>query len=114
RARMVVRFDLERDRLAAAQVDDARVLAGALEHALAAAREPLEQHSRVLVAAVLRPQQRKDGEFEVVRLAVEQVADTAEFPVGQTERPMERLFRDLRQAAIVTGKGDSGRGVNLS
>jgi hypothetical protein len=55
----------------------------------------------VLVAAVLRPEEREDGELEVVRLALEQLADTVELPVGETERPVERLFRDLRQAAIV-------------
>jgi hypothetical protein len=33
----------------------------------------------------------------MVRLALEQLADTVELPVRETERPMERLFRDLRQ-----------------
>jgi hypothetical protein len=51
----------------------------------------------VLVAAVLRPQQREDGELEVVRLALEQFADTFELPVREAERAVERLFRDLRQ-----------------
>jgi hypothetical protein len=40
----------------------------------------------------------------VVRLALEQLANTVELPVRETERPVERLFRDLRQAAIVPGK----------
>ncbi len=97
RARMVVRLDLERDRLAPAEVDHARVLAGPLEDALAAAREPLEQQRRVLVAAVLRPEQREDGELEVVRLPLEQLADTVELPVREAERAVELLFRDLRQ-----------------
>jgi hypothetical protein len=51
----------------------------------------------VLVAAMLRPEQREDGELEVVRLALEQVADTGVLGVGQAERPVERLFGDPRQ-----------------
>jgi hypothetical protein len=60
----------------------------------------------VLVAAVLRPEQREDGELEVVGLALEQLADTVELPVGQTEGAMERLFRDGTQEIIVAGKQD--------
>jgi hypothetical protein len=52
----------------------------------------------MLVAAVLRPEQREDGELEVVRVAAEQLADVVELLVGQTQRTVERLFRrDLRQ-----------------
>jgi hypothetical protein len=51
----------------------------------------------VLVAAVLRPEEREDGELEVVRLALEQLLDTVEFPVGQSEGAVERLFGDPRQ-----------------
>jgi hypothetical protein len=46
---------------------------------------------------VLRPEQREDRELEVIRLAREQVADTRELAVGETERPVERLFEDPRQ-----------------
>ena len=67
----------------------------------------------MLVATVLGPEEREDRELEVVRLAPEQLADTVELPVGETERSMERLFRDLRQAAIVAGKGDGFGGVTL-
>jgi hypothetical protein len=94
---MVVRLDLERDRLAAAEVDHARILARALKDAFAAARKPLQQQCRVLVAAVLRPEQREDCELEVIRLTLEQLADTAELPVREAERAVERLFRNLRQ-----------------
>ena len=55
----------------------------------------------MLVAAVLGPQQREDRELEVVRVALEQLPDSLELPVGQTERPVERLFRDRSQRAIV-------------
>jgi hypothetical protein len=48
----------------------------------------------VLVAAVLRPEQREDGELEVVRLALQQLMDTVELPVREAELAMERLFRD--------------------
>ena len=65
---VVVALDLERDRLAVAEVEHARVLARPLQHALARGRKPLQQPRRVLVAAVLRPEQREDGELEVVRL----------------------------------------------
>jgi hypothetical protein len=55
----------------------------------------------VLVAAVLGPEEGEDREFEVVRVALEQLPDSLELPVGQTERPVERLFRDRSQRAIV-------------
>ena len=90
-------LDLERDRLAVAEVDDARVLARALEDARRVGREALQQERRVLVPAVLRPEEREDGELEVVRLALEQLLDTVEFPVGQSEGAVERLFGDPRQ-----------------
>ncbi len=51
----------------------------------------------MLVAAVLRPEQREDRELEVVRLALHQLLDTVELPVGEAEGAMERLFGDPRQ-----------------
>ena len=51
----------------------------------------------MLVAAVLRPEQREDGELEVVRLPLQQLDDARELPVGETERPVQRLFDELRQ-----------------
>jgi hypothetical protein len=51
----------------------------------------------VLVPAVLRPEEREDGELEVVRLPLEQRADSVELAIREAERPME-LFRDLRQS----------------
>jgi hypothetical protein len=94
---MIVALDLERDRFAVAEVDDARVLAGALEDARRFGREAPQEERRVLVAAVLRPEEREDGELEVVRLALEQLLDTVIFPVGQSEGAVERLFGDPRQ-----------------
>jgi hypothetical protein len=85
---MVVALDLERDRLAVAEVEHSRVLARSLEDALATRRQPLQEQRRVLVAAVLRPEEREDCELEVVRLALEQVADTVELPVREAEGAM--------------------------
>jgi hypothetical protein len=81
---VVVRLDLERDRRAVAEVEDARVLAGSLQDALASRGQPLQERGGVLVAAVLRPEEGEDRELEVVRVAPEQLPDTVRFPVGQT------------------------------
>jgi len=43
----------------------------------------------MLVAAVLRPEQRKDRQLEVVRLAPEQVDDAVQLPVREAERAMD-------------------------
>ena len=51
----------------------------------------------MLVAAVLRPEEREDGELEVVRLPLEQRDDSVELPVRQAELAMERLFDDGAQ-----------------
>jgi hypothetical protein len=51
----------------------------------------------VLVAAVLRPEQREDRELEVVRFALQQLADTVELPVREAEGAMKRLLGDRRQ-----------------
>jgi len=51
----------------------------------------------MLVAAVLRPQQREDGELEVVGLAPEQLDDARVLGIGEAERLVQRLFRDPRQ-----------------
>ena len=46
---------------------------------------------------MLGPEEREDGELEVVRLAAEQLPDSVELPVGEAEGAMERLFCDPRQ-----------------
>jgi len=95
---MVVRLDLEGDGDAFAEVEDAGVLSRPLEDALALRGKPLQKRRRVLVPAVLGPEQREDGELEMVRLSPQQRLDTVRLPVGETESAVERLFRDLRQA----------------
>ena len=103
---MVVRLDLECDRLAVAEIDHARVLARPLQDAVAGRRQALQEQRRVLVAAVLRPEQREDRELEVVRLALEKTPDPLELRVSQPERAVQRLFRDLAQAASLSPASD--------
>jgi len=55
---------------------------------------------------MLRPEERKDRQLEVIRLALEQLTDPGELGVGKTERLMERLFRDPRQ--VVESNRGSG------
>jgi hypothetical protein len=104
---MVVRLDLERDREAVAEVEDARVLARPLEDALAGRGQTAQERRRVLVAAVLGPEEREDRELEVVRVAAEKLPDSIRLPVGEAEGAMERLFRDLRQV-IQSSRGSGG------
>jgi hypothetical protein len=52
----------------------------------------------MLVAAVLRPEQREDGELEAVRVAIQQRADTVQLPVGEPEGAVQRLFCNCRQS----------------
>ena len=98
RGGVVVALDLERDGLALAEVDHPGVLARPLEHAVAGRGQPAQQRRRVLVPAVLGPQQREDGQLEAVRVALEQPADTFQLPVGEPEGAVQRLFRDCRQS----------------
>jgi hypothetical protein len=92
-----VRLALERHREAVTEIEDAGVLAGPLQDTLSRRRQPLQERRRVLVAAVLRPEEREDGELEVVRITPQELLDPVGLPVGETESPVERLFRDLRQ-----------------
>jgi hypothetical protein len=46
---------------------------------------------------MLRPEQGEDGELEVIRVALQQLADTFELPVGEAEGAVKRLFCDPRQ-----------------
>ena len=57
----------------------------------------------MLVAAVLRPEQREDLELEVVRLALKQRDDSSELPVREAEPAMERVFRNGAQVASLDG-----------
>jgi hypothetical protein len=103
---VVVRLDLERDRRPVADVEDSRVLAGSLQDALAGRRQPLEERRRVLVAAVLRPEEGENRELEMVRIAAEELPDTLRFPVGQTEDSVQGLLGgQLRQVIQCNREG---------
>src|SRR5205085_6052262 len=93
--RVVVALDLEGHRLTVTEVDHARVLARSLEDALATRGQPPEQERRVLVAAVLRPEEREDGELEAVRRASEELLDPGRLGVRQPEGAVQRLRGDL-------------------
>ena len=55
----------------------------------------------MLVAAVLGPQEREDGELEVVRTSPQPGANSVVLPVREAEGAMERLFYDAAQAQSV-------------
>ena len=97
RRRVVVALDLEADGLAVAEVEHARVLTRALQHAFPRGGKPFQEERRMLVAAVLGPEEREDRELEVVRLPLEQVDDARVLPVGQAEGSVEGVFGDPGQ-----------------
>jgi hypothetical protein len=101
---MVVALDLERNREPVSEIEHAGVLPRPLQHPRALARQPPQEERGVLVAAVLRPEQREDLELEVVGLPLEERDDAGELPVREAEPAVERLFRDEAQV------GQSSRG----
>jgi hypothetical protein len=60
----------------------------------------------MLVAAVLGPEQREDRELEAIRLASEKTPDPRVLLVRQPESAVQRLFRDLAQAASLSPASD--------
>ena len=97
-------LDLEANGLALAEVDHARVLTWALEDTFTRRGQSLQEERRMLVAAMLGPEQREDRELEVVRLALEQLDDARELSVGETESSMDGLFRDGSQVGHCNGE----------
>ena len=93
RGGMVVALNLERACEAVAEVDDPCVLTRSLQHRRPFGREARKQRRRVLVPAMLGPQEREDAQLEVVRVAPEKTPDMVELPVCEAERAVERLFR---------------------
>jgi hypothetical protein len=61
----------------------------------------------VLVAAMLRPEEGEDANLKMVRVAAEQLPDTARLPVGQTKGAVKGLFGQLRQV-IQCNRGCGG------
>ena len=81
-AGMVVRLDLEGDGPAAAYVDDACVLARALQDQLAARRELFQMQARAFIRAVFAPHHAEDAEFGQRRFASQQGQDFFVFSRG--------------------------------
>ncbi len=64
----------------------------------------------MLVAAVLRPEEREDRQLEVVRLPLEQVDDASELAIREAEGPVygdrgQRLCGDTRQVSQCNREG---------
>ena len=70
---------------------------GPLQDARAAGGQAAEEAGGMLVRAVLGPEERKDGELEVVRVPAHEPADALQLPIGEPERSMKGLFDDRRQ-----------------
>ena len=105
RARVVVGLDLEGDRVAVADVDGAGVLARPHHHPLALGRQPPQQLARVLVGAVLGPEQAEHRQLDVVRLAPQLLDDQLVLGVGQAELAVLRSVihghaRALRRSGL--------------
>src|SRR5688572_12968277 len=74
-----MRLDLERDRIAIADLDDAGVLTWTLQHPWRLCRQLLEQRARVLVAAVLGPECAEQSQLGVCRLAADRIDNAIVF-----------------------------------
>ncbi len=74
-ARVVVALHLEDHRLAIADVDDAGILARALDHPWRLGRQSAQMEARGLVRAVLVPHRREDAEFGEGRDPADQLQD---------------------------------------
>ncbi len=59
----------------------------------------------MLVAAVLRPEEREHRQLEVVRLALEEIDDSVELPVREAESAVDGLFGDLGQVIQCSREG---------
>ncbi len=85
-ARVVVRLDLEGAGQPVPGVDDTGVLARPDEHVLPLGRQRPQELLRVLVGAVLAPQQREHRELDLVRDAAELVDDQRVLVAREAER----------------------------
>ena len=55
---------------------------------------------------MLRPEEREDGQLEVVRLTLEQLLDARVLPVRKAELAVEWLFRDRAQNVSLAAPSD--------
>ena len=93
---VIVRLDLESAGPAVADVDDAGVLAGPLQHALAARGQALQVHARRFVGTMLAPHHAEDAKFGKRGLAVtKKLLDLFVLVNGEAVLP-ERLRRKGR------------------
>src|SRR6185436_8061146 len=90
---MIVRFDLERRHVPAADVDDPGVLARPLDDQLSARRQFLQVQPRALIRAVLAPHHAENAELRIGRFAPENSDDFVVLRPGQLMRG-DQLGRD--------------------
>ena len=97
---MIVALDLERDRPAIADIDDARVFfAGFHENIRPGRRKFFQLAPRVFVGAMLAPHDRENAQLGEVWLAAEDFFDALEFVRRQT------MFRDQLRSDFRFGCG---------
>ncbi len=72
-----MRFDLESRTPTVTNVNDAGILAGGYNDALAGGWQPLQMNSRRLVRAMFRPHDRKNAQLDKRRLAAQQRLDAS-------------------------------------
>ena len=107
--RVVVGFDLERDREPVADRDHAGLLPHPGDDVAAGGRERREQRPRALVRAVLAPHDAEHRELEVVGVAAELLADRLELDVLEPEGPVQRGGGRGRHPATPRQLGGAGR-----
>ena len=100
RARVVVRLDLEGDRPAVADRHGAGVLAGPHQHPRALGRQPAQQLLRVLVGAVLGPQQAEHRQLDAVWLAAELLEISSN---SASVSPSSRCFDSVESGLLIEG-----------
>ena len=76
-AGMIVRFHLERGGQAVANVHDAGIFAGSLQHLRAARGQALQMHAAGFVGAVLAPHHAEDAELGEARIAAREFSGCA-------------------------------------
>src|SRR5438105_4302311 len=81
---MIVRFDLVCDRQAIADIDDAGIFAGPLQHRRTFRGQTPQMYTRTLVAAVLAPHHAEDAEFRHCR-----------FPLQDADNLLIFAFREV-------------------
>ena len=107
RRRVVVALDLERDRLALAEVEHARVLARPLQHALARRRQPAAGAAPSACTRSARDQRsEKTASSKWFGSRSEQVADALQLPVGQAEGPVEEAAGRASPEDVQSSRGN--------